>query len=143
MLNPVRRNLDGARQIVEANVFDLPFKLTFKLKNGRYDPEMLDPESGFLNQAPKSEGPCDIWFGSDPILYASILNWNDNVYCYWEPWDSLGYVGFRGASTGNIPAELLESEEEAAAWQFSAIVEDLKKEIINLHCRELKEQSKI
>ena len=108
VLNPVRRSKDGERQIVEANVFDLPFEL----KDGRYGPEMLDPESGFLKEAPKAKGPYSIWFGSENRLYASVLLWHGDAHCGWGPSGSDDDVWFRGASTGNIPVELLEPEVE-------------------------------
>ena len=129
VLNPVRRNIDGERQIVEANVFDLPFKL----KDGRYDPEMLDPDSGFLKEAPKTEGPYGIWFGSENKLYASILRWSGYVLCHWVPSHSRDFVGFRGATSvlgsgsSVLPPELLENEEESFEFDVRKNISDAQR----------------
>ncbi len=104
LLNPTGIQRDRRKKIVQATVFDLPFEL----REGRYDPEMLDPESGFLKEAPKSEGHYGICFGSENRLYASFLHWNGLVCCSWGPSVSDAGVGFRGASTGSLPNDLLE-----------------------------------
>ncbi len=104
LLNPIETVRDGRKKIVRATVFDLPFQL----KYGRYDPEMLDEESGFLKEAPKSEGSYIIQFEEQNRLYASFLDWGGDVDCNWEPSSSYANVGFRGASTGNLPEKLIE-----------------------------------
>jgi len=104
-LNPVKRYQEGDRQIVVANVFDIPFKL----QNFRYNPEDLDPETGFLRKLDPN-GKYGVWFGDKDRLYAVILRWNGDADCVWEPGYPIEAVGLRGRSTGNLPAELLESE---------------------------------
>ena len=106
-LNPVKVHREGERNIVVVNVFDV----LFPLKNGRYNPEDLDQTTGFLTRA-DPHGQYRIWFGSKARLYASFLCWDGVVDCSWGPADSDERVGgFRGVSTGNLPAELLDVEE--------------------------------
>jgi hypothetical protein len=80
---PVRTYKDGKRHIVEADVFDIPFRL----KDGGFSPEDLSPETGFLTKQP-SKGEYTIWFGGGERLYAAILDWGGDVNCDWEPGDS-------------------------------------------------------
>ena len=105
-LNPVKVHKEGERNIVVANVFDIHFPL----RNGRYNPEDLDQKTGFPKQL-DPKGRYLIWFGSDSRLYASLLGWDGNVIWDWGPAGSNECVGFRGASTENLPAELLDVEE--------------------------------
>ena len=110
LLNPAQRFREGDREIVIGTVFDLPFELRNGFYNGLED---LDPETGFLKQL-HQKGKYYAWFLDDQRLHASLLDWNGNVLCGWEPWSSSDHVGLRGvASTGNegqIPESLLEKD---------------------------------
>ncbi len=128
--NPIRTYIEGDKNIVVANVFDIPFDLV----DSRYNPEDLDP-TGFLERL-NPQGQYGIWFGSNPSLYAVILREDGRANCLWEPSASRGFVGLRGvsgpianglynsadfvcksgnaiaATDGNLSKELLESEED-------------------------------
>ena len=117
-LNPVKVHREGERNIVVANVFDV----IFPLKNGRYNPEDLDQTTGFLTKTDPN-GQYAIWFGSDSRLYAVILGGDGDADCDWGPSRSNDYVGLRGRSTGNLPENLVESEDDV----LQARLENLKK----------------
>ena len=143
-LNPVKMYKEGRRNIVVANVFDVPFDL----KDGQYNLEMLDPETGFLKQAPKSKGPYKIWFNSNKMLCASVLNWSfdfsDDVQVLdWSfdlegdvhfncggPSSSHDDVGLRVSSIENLPESLVESEGEFLEFIVRAEIENLQQAVI-------------
>ena len=119
-LNPVKVYREGDRNMVVANVFDVPFPL----KGGRYNPEDLDQTTGFPKQL-DPKGQYGIWFGSDSRLYAVFLFGYGVAHCRWGPSDSHGSVGLRGRSTGNQGSEILfESEVDV----LQARLENLEKE---------------
>lgn len=132
-LIPVNRHRDGNREVVITKVFDIPFKLI----DGRYDTEDLDPETGFLTKL-NSNGKYNIWFGEDERLYPALLSWPGHALCGWEPGRSPADVGIRGRSTGNIPPELLESKTDVLRTKLERVEAGHRKEMDALY-NELKE----
>jgi len=133
-LNPIKIYKEGEKNVVVANIFDVPFKL----QDGRYNGlENLNPETGFFSftDKPLSEGRYGLWFGSDERLYAVILYVNGHTNCCWEPTGSAINVGFRGRFTGNrgqeLPESLLESEIDVLNAKHAMKIRQLKAQNIS------------
>jgi len=122
LINPIEINKDNKKHIVTANVFPL-----FDLEHGKYDPEDLDPENGFLKKL-NPNGQYRIWFGKDNRLYAMLLDWDGVASCDWSPGGSSDIVGLRGCSTGNLPTELLESEADVLKASHARETQKLREE---------------
>ena len=104
-LEPTKRHKEGNKEIVVANVYDIPFTLKSESK---YNPEDLDAETGFLKGL-NPRGKYVIWFGSEEKVYAAVLYWDGCVSCNWGPRGSRGVVGFRGvinSQSANVKLEL-------------------------------------
>ncbi len=97
VLVPVSEEYEEGRQIVRANVFDIP---DYKPDEFRYNPEnpkTWDPETGFFNfNGFDPEGRYFAFFPSGEYLHAVNLNWSGFADCTWRPEDSDDLLGFRG-----------------------------------------------
>jgi hypothetical protein len=101
-LNPKKTYDDGDKRIFVSNVSDIDFES----KPSRFNPEDLDPETGFLEKT-DPEGKYLIWFGGHSMLYATCLDSSGGILCF-NYWGELPFEkGLRGSYTGKLPKNLL------------------------------------
>lgn len=128
VLNPTKMFEEGGKEIIVANIFDVPFKLD---GNRRFnDIEDLDSESGFLKRAER--GRYSICYRDREILSASIITL-DGIDCDLDPTSfTLGGGFFRshaaffrgvfsGGDKNQIPMCFFENEEETKSSQREAV----------------------
>ncbi len=117
---PAKRYKESGKQIIAVKgLFDIPFKL---VEDSQYNPEDLNPETGFLTQlTPGGQYPISFGIRLKKQLYCIFLMWGGTVRCGWGPWDSHDTVGFQVAvdsQTGSpleLPKDSFDTETASSA----------------------------
>ncbi len=117
---PVSIYRDGKRHVVEADVFDIPFRP----RNGRFNPEDVSTDTGFLAKRPGKLGKYSIlfsnYFDERETIFAMYL-FSYYLNCAWGPDHVANYTGLRVGSRKKIPSGLMENWSDTPIIRIDAL----------------------